>query len=99
MKVRLRDQRVTHRCVSCGVEREISRGALTMIEKGERGGRCQRCSRAHGAPPAIRPRFKDMLTDQQINEWARDTWQRMSGRERQAVHELAALLDDRRIAA
>lgn len=97
MSQRPRDRRVTHRCVACGRDREISLGALRMIENGERAGRCKRCTKATTAPPVVRPRFKGMLSDDEIQAWARETWDAMGDKDRQDFRAFVSLvLDDTR---
>lgn len=96
MSQRPRDRRVTHRCVACGREREISVGALRMIENGERAGRCRSCCKSTAAPVFHGlPRFKGMLTDEEIQAWARETWDAMGDKDRQDFRAFVSLvLDD-----
>lgn len=91
-------EKVPHRCVKCGRERFISRGARRLIERGLRKGQCTKCNRVKVPSDGPSPRSPRPMTSREIEAWAHETLVQMSDRDRQALHEIAPL-DDRRIAA
>lgn len=96
-----REQRrtfVEHACLKCGAPRSVSLWTVKLIERGKVTGRCSRCCaiERHAAGRGGGRRGVEILTPEEIQEWARETWAAMSDRDRAVLSELYSVPTCRR---